>query len=198
MATVLDTLFVEGSVSSTVQGKLLGSFGEMPTPSEENEGFIVFYNGPAGGYVPLSFYICRTDDDGASYYWHPLVLSLDTTASLVKNAVPNTRTINGKPLSKDIKLTASDVEALPSTTKVPTKVSELMNDGVFITQDVSTLANYFTKEQTGKILKSFARILVVDDFPDDDAIDPNAFYSVLENGVRKLYYRADGKWTPVA
>lgn len=35
------------------------------------------------------------------------------------NAVPKTRTVNGKALSTDITLTASDVGALPSTTTIP-------------------------------------------------------------------------------
>lgn len=47
--------------------------------------------------------------------------------------VPITRTINGKPLNADITLTASDVEALPSNTSIPSKTSDLTNDSGFIT-----------------------------------------------------------------
>lgn len=37
----------------------------------------------------------------------------------ITNLVPNTTTINGKALSSDITLTASDVGALPDTTTIP-------------------------------------------------------------------------------
>ena len=52
------------------------------------------------------------------------------TASEV-GAVPTTRTVNGKALSSDITLTASDVSALPSSTSIPTKTSDLTNDSGF-------------------------------------------------------------------
>lgn len=45
-----------------------------------------------------------------------LVTSLST---LNNNKVPNTRTVNGKALSEDITLSATDVGALPSTTPIP-------------------------------------------------------------------------------
>ena len=45
-----------------------------------------------------------------------LVTSLST---LNNNKVPNTRTVNGKALSADITLSATDVGALPSTTPIP-------------------------------------------------------------------------------
>lgn len=48
------------------------------------------------------------------------------------NAVPNTRKINNKALSSDITLNASDVGALPSTTTIPSKTSQLTNDSGFI------------------------------------------------------------------
>lgn len=47
-------------------------------------------------------------------------------------AVPTTRTVNSKPLSGDVTLTASDVGALPSATIIPTKTSELTNDSKFL------------------------------------------------------------------
>jgi hypothetical protein len=47
--------------------------------------------------------------------------------------VPTSRTINGKALSSNITLSASDVNALPNTAKIPTKTSELTNDSNFIT-----------------------------------------------------------------
>lgn len=43
---------------------------------------------------------------------------------------------------------ASEVGALPSTTKVPDKTSDLTNDSGFITKAVNDLANYYLKSQT--------------------------------------------------
>ena len=49
------------------------------------------------------------------------------TASEV-DAVPTTRTVNGKALSGDITLCASDVKALPDTTSIPTTLAGLTED----------------------------------------------------------------------
>lgn len=63
------------------------------------------------------------------------------TASEV-GAVPTSRTVNGKALSSNITLSASDVSALPSSTVipvVPTNVSAFQNDAGYLTshQDIS-------------------------------------------------------------
>ena len=47
--------------------------------------------------------------------------------------VPTSRTINGKTLTSNISLTASDVGALSSSTSIPSKTSDLTNDSGFIT-----------------------------------------------------------------
>jgi hypothetical protein len=47
--------------------------------------------------------------------------------------VPLTRKVNNKELDTDITLTASDVGALPDSTVVPTKTSQLTNDSDFVT-----------------------------------------------------------------
>lgn len=81
------------------------------------------------------------------------------TASEV-GAVPTTRTVNGKELSSDIVLTASDVNALPSTTFIPTKTSDITNDSGFITSaDITdvyrfkgTKANYSELPTTGNVV----------------------------------------------
>jgi lysophospholipase L1-like esterase len=44
--------------------------------------------------------------------------------------------------------TASEVGALPDSTKIPTKTSDLTNNSGFITKAVSDLTNYYTKSQT--------------------------------------------------
>lgn len=52
--------------------------------------------------------------------------------------VPTTRKVNNKALSSDITLTASDVGALPSTTSIPSKTSDLTNDSGFLTSYTET------------------------------------------------------------
>jgi len=58
--------------------------------------------------------------------------TIPSTASDV-GAVPTSRKVNGKALTSDITLSASDVSALPSSTSIPTKTSDLINDSGFIT-----------------------------------------------------------------
>ena len=53
-------------------------------------------------------------------------------------AVPTSRTINGKVLSSDIVLTASDVSALSDSVHIPSNISELINDSGFITSYIET------------------------------------------------------------
>lgn len=48
-------------------------------------------------------------------------------------AVPTSRTVNSKALSANITLSASDVGALPSSTVIPSKTSQLTNDSGYIT-----------------------------------------------------------------
>lgn len=54
------------------------------------------------------------------------------------STVPQTRKINSKSLSDDVFLTADDVGALPDTTVIPTKTSELENDKGFLTEFTET------------------------------------------------------------
>lgn len=49
--------------------------------------------------------------------------------------VPTTRKVNGKALSNDISLSATDVGALPDDTAIPSKVSDLTNDSGFISSE---------------------------------------------------------------
>lgn len=50
------------------------------------------------------------------------------TRSDLTDYVPKTRTINGKSLSNDIILTATDVNALPDTTEIPSTLADLTED----------------------------------------------------------------------
>ena len=53
---------------------------------------------------------------------------------LSNNYVPTYRRVNGNQLTGDIILDAADVGALPDTTAVPTKTSQLTNDSGYITK----------------------------------------------------------------
>ena len=62
--------------------------------------------------------------------------------------VDKTTTINGYVLSSDITLSAEDVGAMPSDTHIPSRTSELVNDSGYITSDIDSLENYYTKGET--------------------------------------------------
>jgi hypothetical protein len=74
--------------------------------------------------------------EGDAYSWQVVqTILIDTTelSDVLTNYVPSGRTINDLPLTGNITLTASDVGALPSSTAIPTKTSDLTNDSHFIT-----------------------------------------------------------------
>lgn len=68
-----------------------------------------------------------TETDPTVPSWAKASSKPSYTASEV-GAVPTTRTVNGKALSADITLSASDVSALPSSTSIPTALSDLSDD----------------------------------------------------------------------
>lgn len=70
-------------------------------------------------------------------------------SSIVNGLVPTSRTINGKSLTNNITLTAEDVDALPSTTNIPSSTSDLTNDSNFVSDSsyVHTDNNYTTTEK---------------------------------------------------
>lgn len=74
-----------------------------------------------------------TETDPTVPSWAKASSKPSYTASEV-GAVPTSRTVNGKALSADITLSASDVSALPSSTVIPTKVSDLTNDEGYISE----------------------------------------------------------------
>lgn len=68
-----------------------------------------------------------TETDPTVPSWAKATTKPSYTASEV-GAVPTTRKVNGKALSNDITLTASDVSALPASTSIPSALSDLTND----------------------------------------------------------------------
>lgn len=68
-----------------------------------------------------------TETDPTVPAWAKTASKPSYTASEV-GAVPTTRTVNGKALSGNITLSASDVKALPDTTTIPTTLAGLTED----------------------------------------------------------------------
>lgn len=75
----------------------------------------------------ISYYRWDTDTGTFSYIGSqgPFYTKAESDATFV----PQTRTVNNKALSTNITLTASDVGALPDSTSIPTRTSDLINDG---------------------------------------------------------------------
>lgn len=66
---------VDGYVESSSQGRLLGSFSEMPTPTANHLGSIVLYIGEDGTYTSNTFYMCVSSE--GTYAWQELTLQGD-------------------------------------------------------------------------------------------------------------------------
>ena len=115
-----------------------GTMYEMETGGEDYWHGI-YYTGDYFAYINLqgADYPITTlefEDKGESY-----LVSHNWAQNYL---VPKTRKINNKPLSSDITLTASDVGALPSSTSIPSKTSDLTNDSGFVQS--SSLASVAT------------------------------------------------------
>lgn len=85
-----------------------------------------------------------TETDPTVPSWAKQASKPSYTAAEV-GAVPTTRTVNGKALSGDITLSASDVSALPSSTAIPSSLSDLNND--LDVSDFPNDAGYLTSHQ---------------------------------------------------
>lgn len=92
-----------------------------------------------------------TETDPTVPAWAKASSKPSYTASEV-GAVPTSRTVNGKALSSNITLSASDVSALPASTSIPSKTSDLTNDSDFVV-DASYVHtdNNFTSTEKSKL-----------------------------------------------
>lgn len=94
-----------------------GAVTSLPTDfSTYDSGDVVLLNNKE--------YVCDKTDESS-----PKWVELGDEGSYVLK----TQTINGKALSGDIELSATDIGALSSDTSIPSKTSELTNDSGFIT-----------------------------------------------------------------
>lgn len=122
---------------SEIDGKLSGAMhfkGSVATVSAL----------PSTGKVQGDMY--NVLSTGANYAWDGSTWDKLSENIDLSGLVPNTRTVNGKALSSDIVLSASDVSALPNNTPIPSKTSDLTNDSGFIdgitSSDVTTALGY--------------------------------------------------------
>ena len=108
--------------------------------------------------------------------------------------VPTTRTVNGKALSSDITLSASDVSALPSSTTIPTKVSDLTNDSGFISSvewnDISSKPNVFTPDSHNQASNT---INALTGYNKPNATSALSTSDTLNDALGKLEKALDGK-----
>ena len=82
--THLSSLNVQGSVETSAQGKLIGSFDTMPAANSQNAGQIVLYTGTTGTYVQGKYYV----SNGSSW-----VLSAASPGSItIDSALSSTST----------------------------------------------------------------------------------------------------------
>ena len=93
--------------------------------------------------------VWKNTSSSATVAWGGITGTLSDQTDLnnaLNGKVPTSRTINSKALTSDITLTASDVGALPNTTPIPTKTSDLTNDRGYITgitsSDVTSALGY--------------------------------------------------------
>lgn len=101
-------LEVDGTISSSVQGELIGTFTTMPKASALNEGKTIYYTGAtSGNYVQNTFYTCV--NNSGTYTWtsaSPKQVSVDSALSATStNPVQNkviTNALKGYAKKEDI------------------------------------------------------------------------------------------------
>ena len=131
---------VKVGTTSVVANKIatLGTMAGQPTTNyytkSEIDGKLsagMHYKGTVASYSNLPSSdnqvgdLYNVTDTGSNYAWDGTAWDKMSENIDLSNVVPNTRTINGKELSTNITLTASDVGALPSSTVIPVIDSSL-------------------------------------------------------------------------
>lgn len=67
--------------------------------------------------------------------WQSITIGGGGSGTTNYNNLSNKPSINGTTLQGNITISASDVGALPNTTTIPSKTSDLTNDSDFVTQE---------------------------------------------------------------
>ena len=211
--THLNNIAVQGSIESSAQGKLIGSFDTMPAASSLNAGQIVLYTGATGTYVQGKYYV----SNGTSW----VISAASPSAVTVDSALSDTSTnpvqnkvikaaldakvpaVSGKGLSTNDYTTAektklSGIEAGAQVNKV-TDVT--VNGTSVVGADkvaAIDLSNYATKGDVSAIPK-FA-ISVVSSLPTSD-ISTSTIYLKSNGGSSgnsyDEYLYVNGAWEKI-
>lgn len=99
----------------------------------------------------------------------------------LSSLVPDTRTVNGKALSSDISLTASDVGALPSDTVIPT-----VNNAILTIQKNGTTVKTFTANASDNVTANITVPTKVSELTNDSGYkttDNNTTYSLTQDAT---------------
>ena len=151
----------------------LDTLGEIATAMNENADVVEALDAAIGSKASKTELSSHTSNKSNPH---------GVTAAQV-GAVPTSRTVNGKALSANITLTASDVNALPNTTVVPTKTSQLTNDSGFKTTDNNTT---YTINKDGSTIT-----LVGSDGSTTSVEDSNTTYPVASTSANGLMSSSD-------
>ena len=123
----------------------------------------------------------------------------------LKNEIPTVpvQSVNGK--TGAVQLSASEVGALPNTTKIPANTSDLTNNSGFITKTVTDLANYYlktevyTQDEIDNKLSAIPKfaIEVVSTLPTANISETTVYLVASGNEEHNLYTEyiyVDGQW----
>jgi len=144
----VDDVTVNGTSVVSNQTAALGSMAGQNTTSyytkSEIDGKLsagMHFKGTKANYAALPSSgqeigdMWNVTDTGANYAWDGTAWDKLSENVDLSGCVPTSRTINGKALSTDITLTASDVSALPSSTTIPSTVAELSDASDYVKKD---------------------------------------------------------------
>ena len=118
------------------------------------------------------------------------------TSGVVHNIFKNqskVTSVHGK--IGDVILTAADIKALPETTIIPTKLSQLENDKGYLDKH-QNLDNYPTRGELVEELNKKENILIWDETPTENSMNPvysKGIYSALNSAVGYIENIANGK-----
>ena len=123
----------------------------------------------------------------------------------LKDEIPTVpvQSVNGK--TGAVQLSASEVGALPNSTKIPANTSDLTNNSGFITKTVTDLANYYlktevyTQEEIDNKLSAIPKfaIEVVSTLPTANISETTVYLIASGNEEHNLYTEyiyVDGQW----
>lgn len=131
--THLNNIAVQGSIESSAQGKLIGSFDTMPAASPLNAGQIVLYTGATGTYVQGKYYV----SNGTSW----VISAASPSAVTVDSALSDTST---NPVQNKVIKAALDA-------KVPVVSGKGLSTNDYTTAEKTKLSGIEAGAQVNKV-----------------------------------------------